>query len=68
MDKALFGNQKLLNVTFRYAPSMAFYTDGSLIDRCAWFAIHRTEEGGFVYKIPSSTGIFTAELTALFVT
>jgi hypothetical protein len=32
----------------------------------AGFAIHRTEEGGFGYK--SLAGIFTAELTALFVT
>jgi hypothetical protein len=31
------------------------------------FAIlHRTEEGGFGYKIWSPAGIFTAELTALF--
>jgi hypothetical protein len=39
------------------------------IYRCAHlyigFAIHRTEEGGFGYK--SLAGIFTAELTALFV-
>jgi hypothetical protein len=60
--------RQLLTVTFRYATSMAFYTHGSLIDGCVGFAIHRTEEGGFVYKIPSSAGIFTAELTALFVT
>jgi hypothetical protein len=29
---------------------------------------HRTEEGGFGYKISSPAGIYTAELTALFVT
>jgi hypothetical protein len=29
---------------------------------------HRTEEGGFGYKISSPAGIFTAELTTLFVT
>jgi hypothetical protein len=39
-----------------------------LIDGCAGFACHRTEEGGFGYKISSPAGIFTAELTALFVT
>jgi hypothetical protein len=32
------------------------------------FAIHRTEEGGFDYKLSSRAGIFTAEVTALFVT
>jgi hypothetical protein len=47
---------------FRYA------TDGSLLDECVGLVIHRTEEGGFGYKISSSTGMFTAELTALFVT
>jgi hypothetical protein len=34
----------------------------------AGFAIHRTGEGGFGYKISSPAGIFTAELTALFET
>jgi hypothetical protein len=41
---------------------------GSLIDWFTWFAIHRTGEGGFGYKIFSPASIFTAELTALFVT
>jgi hypothetical protein len=58
--------RELLMVTTRYAASMVFYTDGSFIDRCAGFAFHRTEEGGFGYKISSSAGIFTEELTALF--
>jgi hypothetical protein len=39
-----------------------------LIDECAGFAFHRTGEGGFGYKRSSPAGIFTAELTALFVT
>jgi hypothetical protein len=30
----------------------------SLIDGCARFAIHRTKEGGFGYKISSPAGIF----------
>jgi hypothetical protein len=47
---------------------VGFYTDGCLIDGCAGFAFHRTGEGGFGYKISSTAGIFTAELTALFVT
>jgi hypothetical protein len=59
--------QELLTVMTRYATSMIFYTDGSLIDGCAGFAFHRTGEGGFGYKISSPAGIFTAELTALFV-
>jgi hypothetical protein len=45
-----------------------FYTDGSLKYGCAGFAFHRTGKGGFGYKISSPAGIFTAELTALFVT
>jgi hypothetical protein len=57
----------LLTVTARHAASIVFfYTDG--IDGCAGFAFHRTGEGGFGYKISSPAGIFTAELTALFVT
>jgi hypothetical protein len=43
--------RELLTVTDRYAASMVFYTDGYLIDRCAEFAFHRTEEGDFGYKI-----------------
>jgi hypothetical protein len=55
-------------VNFKYATSMVFYTNGSLIDGYAGFAFHWTEEGGFGYKIPSLAGIFTAELSVLFVT
>jgi hypothetical protein len=44
------------------------YTDGSLLDGCAGFAFYRAEEGGFGYKVSSPVGIFTAELTALFLT
>jgi hypothetical protein len=48
---------------------MVFYMDGSLIDECAGFVIHRTGEGGFGYEIFSTADIFTVELTAfLFVT
>jgi hypothetical protein len=46
--------RELLTVTTRYAASMVFYTDGSLIEGCA------------VQVVPA--GIFTAELTVLFVT
>jgi hypothetical protein len=44
------------------------YTGALLIDGCTGFAIHRTEEGDFGHKLSSLAGIFTAELTALFVT
>jgi hypothetical protein len=57
--------RELLTVTTRYAASMIFYTDGSLIDGCAGFAFHQTREG---YKISSPAGIFTMEPTALFET
>jgi hypothetical protein len=42
--------------------------DDSLIDGCTGYAFYRTGEGSFGYKITSPAGIFTAELTALFVT
>jgi hypothetical protein len=62
--------RELLTVNFRYATTMVFYTNGSLIDGYAYagFAFHWTEGGGFGYKIPSLAGIFTAELSVLFVT
>jgi hypothetical protein len=60
--------RELLTVTARYAASMVFYTDGVLIDGYAGFAFHRTMEVGFGNKISNPPGIFTAELTALFVT
>jgi hypothetical protein len=40
----------------------------SLIDEFTGFAIHRTEEVDFDYKLSSPAGILTAEFTALFVT
>jgi hypothetical protein len=52
MEEALSGVQtsrnsvvaprEVLTVTPRYATLMVFYTDASLIDGCAGFAIHRT--------------------------
>jgi hypothetical protein len=47
---------------------MISYTNGLLIDGCAGFEFYWTGEGGFGYKISSPACIFTAELTALFVT
>jgi hypothetical protein len=55
-------------MTVRYATWMVFYADGSLIDGCTGFAFHRAEKGGFGYDISSLAGIFTAKLTAFFVT
>jgi hypothetical protein len=52
--------RELLTVTARHGASIAFDTDGSLIDGYAGFAFHRTGEGGFGYKISSPAGIFTA--------
>jgi hypothetical protein len=78
MERALSGVQtsmysmvaprELLTVTTRYAASMGFHTNGSLIAGCAGFAFRRTGESGFGYKISSPAGIFNAKLTALFVT
>jgi ribonuclease HI len=55
---------KLLSVTSGYGPSCIFYTDGSLIEGCADFAVHQM--GGFGYKIRGPAHVFTAELSALF--
>jgi hypothetical protein len=60
---SVVGPRVLLTVTSRYAASIVFHTDGSLI-----VAFHRTGEGGFGYNISSPAGIFSAELTVLFVT
>jgi hypothetical protein len=42
-----------------------FYTDGSLIEECAGFAV-QMGVGGFGHKIQSPASVFTAELSALF--
>jgi hypothetical protein len=47
--------------------SAVFYTDGSLIERSAGFAIHQTGVGGFGFKLSSPAGVFSAELSALFI-
>jgi hypothetical protein len=53
-------------VTSGYSASCIFYTDGSLIEGCAGFAVHQMGVGGFEYKFLSLAGVFTAELSALF--
>jgi hypothetical protein len=60
--------RELLTVITKYTASIVFYTDGFLIDGCAGFAFHRTGDGDCGYKISSPDGIFTVELTALFLT
>jgi hypothetical protein len=37
-----------------------------MAEECATFGIHRTEEGGFGYKMASPAGIFIAELSDIF--
>jgi ribonuclease HI len=53
-------------VTLEYVESVVFYTDGSLIEGSAGFAIHRTGAGEYGFKLPSPAGVFSAELNALF--
>jgi hypothetical protein len=54
--------RELLTVTFGYGASFIFYTDGSLIEGCAGFAVHQMGVGGFEHRILSPPGVFTAEL------
>jgi ribonuclease HI len=42
-----------------------FYTDDSLIEGGAGFAVHQMGVGRFGHKIPSPAGVFTADLSAL---
>jgi hypothetical protein len=68
MENALAGVQDTmypLVVTSEYVESAVFYTNGSLIEGSAGFAIHQTGVGGFGFKLSSSAGVFSAELSAL---
>jgi hypothetical protein len=62
---SLVAPHELWTVTSGYDPSCIFYTDGSLIERCAGFAVHQMGMGRFGYKIQGPAGVFTAELSAL---
>jgi hypothetical protein len=62
----LVAPRELSVVTSKYVESAVFYTDGSLIEGSAEFAIHRSGVGGFGFKMTSSAGVFSAELSALF--
>jgi hypothetical protein len=48
--------RELLTVVSGYGPSCIFYTDGSLTEGCASFAVHQMGVGGFGHKIQSSAG------------
>jgi hypothetical protein len=41
-----------------------FFTDGSLIESCAGFAVHQMGVNGFGYTIQGPAAVFTAELCA----
>jgi hypothetical protein len=47
-------------VTSEYVESAVFYTDGSLIEGSAGFAVHRIGVGGFGFKLSSPAGVFSA--------
>jgi hypothetical protein len=76
MENALAGDHNTMNplvaptklsvVTSEYFESVVFYTDGSLIERSAAYAIHQTGVGGFGIKLSSPAGVLSAELSALF--
>jgi ribonuclease HI len=53
-------------VSYGYGLYCIFYTDGSLIEGCAGFAVHQMGVDGFGHKIPTPAGVFTGELSALF--
>jgi hypothetical protein len=53
-------------MTSEYVESVVFYTDGSLIEGSAEFAIHRTGVGGFGFILSNPSSVFSAELSALF--
>jgi hypothetical protein len=63
----LVAPHELLTVKSGNGPSCIFNTDGSLIEGCAGFAVHQIGVGRFEYKIQGSAGVFTAELSALFI-
>jgi hypothetical protein len=62
----LVAARELSVVTSVYVESVVFYTDGSSIEGTAGFTIHRTGVGGFGFKFSSPAGVFSDELSALF--
>jgi hypothetical protein len=63
---SLVAPRELLTVTSGYGLSCIFYTDGSLIDGYACFAVHQMGVDGIGNKVQGPAGVFTAELSALF--
>jgi hypothetical protein len=59
--------RELSDVTSEYLESEVFYTDNSLIEGSAGFAIHRNGVGGFRLKLSSLAGVFSSELSALLI-
>jgi hypothetical protein len=57
---SLVASRELLTGTSRYGPLCIFYTDGSLIEGWAGFAVHQMGVGRFGYKIWSPAGVFLA--------
>jgi hypothetical protein len=71
MENALAGVQdtmypQLSAMTSEYVESPIFYTDGSLIELSAGFAIHQTGVGGFGFKSSSPAGTFSVDQSAFF--
>jgi hypothetical protein len=60
---SLVAPRELLTVTSGYGASCIFYTNESLIEGFAGFAVYQMEFGN---KIFSPAGVFTAELSARF--
>jgi hypothetical protein len=63
---ALVAPRELSVVTSEYVESAVCYTDGSLIEGSAGFAIHRTEISRFGFKLSSLAGVLSAKLSTLF--
>jgi ribonuclease HI len=61
----LVAPRELSVVASEYVESAVFYTDGSLIEGIAGFAVHRTGVDGFGFKLSSPAGVFSAQLSAL---
>jgi hypothetical protein len=60
----LIAPRELSVVTSEYVESAVFYTDCSLIEGNAGYAILQTGLGGFGFKLSSPAGIFSAELSS----
>jgi hypothetical protein len=60
------GSQGALSCDIGTVESAVFYTDGSLVEGSTGFAIHQTGVGGFGFKLSSPAGVYSAELSALF--